>query len=107
MFRRFIDLSLSEAVPDHSTIGRFRNLLHTENLLDLLLEQLNDHLAKKQCMSLNVPYGLLKLHHGLGKARYLGLERNRVRAQLIAMRHNLKTGMNILKQMRCLQESCI
>ena len=27
MFRRFIGLSLSEAVPDHSTIWRFRNSL--------------------------------------------------------------------------------
>ena len=34
-------------------------------------------------------------NHGLGKARYLGLERNKARAQLIAMSHNLKTGMNI------------
>jgi hypothetical protein len=30
MFRRFIDLSLSEAVPDHSTIWRFRQLINTE-----------------------------------------------------------------------------
>ncbi|SFV86756.1 Mobile element protein [hydrothermal vent metagenome] len=52
-------------------------------------------------------FGLLKLHHGLGKARYLGLERNKVRAQLIAMSHNLKTGMNIFKQMRNLQDCCI
>ena len=37
MFRRFIGLSLSEAVPDHSTIWRFRNRLHTENLLDSLI----------------------------------------------------------------------
>ena len=46
MFRRFIGLSLSDAVPDHSTIWRFRNLLHTENLLDSLLAQINHHLAK-------------------------------------------------------------
>ena len=46
MFRRFIGLSLSDAVPDHSTIWRFRNLLHTENLLDSLLVQINHHLAK-------------------------------------------------------------
>ncbi len=50
-------------------------------------------------------FGLLKLHHGLGKARYLGLARNKTRAQLIAMSHNLKTGMNIFKQLRFLQES--
>lgn len=30
-------------------------------------------------------FGLLKQHHGLAKARYLGLERNKARAQLIAM----------------------
>jgi hypothetical protein len=30
-------------------------------------------------------FGLLKQHHGLAKARYLGLERNKTRAQLIAM----------------------
>ena len=51
-------------------------------------------------------FGLLKLHHGLGKARYRGLARNKARAQLIAMSHNLKTGMNIFKQLQRLQESC-
>ena len=49
-------------------------------------------------------FGLLKQHHGLGKARYLGLQRNKTRAQLIAMSHNLKTGMNIFKRMRSLQD---
>ncbi len=48
-------------------------------------------------------FGLLKLHHGLGKARYLGLERNKAKAQLIAMSHNLKTGMNIFKEMQRLK----
>jgi len=27
LFRRFVDLSLSESVPDYSTLWRFRNLL--------------------------------------------------------------------------------
>jgi len=49
-------------------------------------------------------FGLLKLHHGLGKARYLGLKRNEVRAQLIAMSHNIKRGMTILKQMRQMRQ---
>ncbi|WP_425290258.1 transposase [Bathymodiolus heckerae thiotrophic gill symbiont] len=39
-------------------------------------------------------FGLLKLHHGLGKARYLGLERNKTRVQLIAMSHNLLSKKN-------------
>ncbi|SMM98564.1 Mobile element protein [uncultured Candidatus Thioglobus sp.] len=55
----------------------------------------------KQCSSIHYiverTFGLLKQHHGLGGARYLGLERNKARAQLIAISHNLKTGMNIFK----------
>ncbi len=250
MFRRFIDLSLSEAVPDHSTIWRFRQLLNTENLLEALLEQINHHLEQNSIIvslgSINIidvsvieakqsrkrkgrngnntqdpeanynvkiaadgkrkttygykmhantdedgfvkkmtytpgnvhdskefdkllginkhknkiktygevyadsayankkndekldkqnnkvlhrtyrntpltdrqkqenkqrssiryiverTFGLLKQHHGLAKARCLGLERNKTRAQLIAMSYNLKTGMNIFKQMRSL-----
>jgi len=46
MFRRFIDLSLCEPVPDHSSIWRFRQLLNTENLLEPLLEQINTHLEQ-------------------------------------------------------------
>jgi IS5 family transposase len=45
MFRRFIDLSLSEVVPEHATIWRFRQSLNTENLLEALLEQINHHQA--------------------------------------------------------------
>ncbi|NYT26491.1 MAG: transposase [Candidatus Thiodubiliella endoseptemdiera] len=33
MFRRFIDLSLSENVADHSSIWRFRQLLNTELII--------------------------------------------------------------------------
>ena len=255
MFRRFINLSLSESVPDHSSIWRFRQLLNTEKLLEPLLEQINTHLAQNSVIvavgSINIidatvieakqsrkhkgkdgnntqdkevaynvkiaadgkkkttygfkmhtntdedgfikkmtytkgnvhdsqefdklldiennkdgvttcgevyadsaytnkkndekigkqnnkvlhrayrnkpltnkqkqqnkqrssiryiverTFGLLKLHHGLAKARYLGLERNKTRVQLIAISHNLKTGMNIFKQMKDLQDCCI
>jgi IS5 family transposase len=155
MFRRFIDLSLSENMPDHSSIWRFRQLLNTEQLLKPLLEQINTHLEQNSIIislgSINIidatvieakqsrkrkdkdgnntyrntpltdkqkqdnkqrssiryivkrTFGLLKLHHGLGKARYLGLERNKTRAQLITMSHNLKTGMNIFKEMQRLK----
>ncbi len=48
-------------------------------------------------------FGLLKLHHGLSKARYMGLQRNKARAQLIAMSHNIKCGLSIARKM---QESC-
>ncbi len=250
MFRRFIDLSLSENVADHSSIWRFRQLLNTEQLLEPLLEQINNHLEQNSIIvtlgSINIidatvieakqsrkrkgkdsnntqdseagynvktaadgkrkttygfkmhantdedgfvkkmtytpgnvhdsqemdkllnkahgqvfadsayankknderlgkhnnkilhrayrnkpltkqqkqdnkqrssiryiverTFGLLKLHHGLGKARYLGLERNKAKAQLIAMSHNLKTGMNIFKEMqrlKTLRDYCV
>lgn len=46
MFRRFINLSLSEGVPDHSTIWRFRNLLNKQSLLEPLLVEINEQLAE-------------------------------------------------------------
>lgn len=45
LFRRFVDLSLSESVPDHSTFWRFRNLLEREDLYEPLLEEINTQLS--------------------------------------------------------------
>lgn len=242
LFRRFVGLSLSESVPDHSTLWRFRNLLQKEKLLDPMLRRINTHLARASLIVThgsisivdatvieakqsrpkknkkgentqdpeaayttkvaadgkrkttygyklhantdedgfikklayspandhdsqhfdevltgtesavyadsayaskknearlgkkskilhrayrNTPltdaqkaankihsgvrstvervFGLLKLHHGLSKARYMGLERNKCRAQLIAMSHNIKCGLSIHRKM---QASC-
>ena len=50
MFRRFIDLSLSESVPDHSTIWRFRNSLQKKGLYEVLLVEINDQLVKQGLM---------------------------------------------------------
>jgi transposase, IS5 family len=47
MFRRFINLGLSEGVPDHSTIWRFRNTLTKQGLLDTLLAEVNRQLSDK------------------------------------------------------------
>ena len=44
LFRRFINLSLSDPVPDHSTIWRFRNHLNQHELLTPLLNKLNHQL---------------------------------------------------------------
>jgi len=45
LFHRFVDLSLADSVPDHSTIWRFRQLLETENLMDSLLAEINRQLS--------------------------------------------------------------
>lgn len=42
-------------------------------------------------------FGVLKLHYGMAKARYLGLARNHARLMLMAMAYNLKRGLAIQK----------
>ncbi len=45
-FRRFIGVALTERVPDHSTICRFRNLLVEQGLLDKLFAELDRQLDR-------------------------------------------------------------
>jgi IS5 family transposase len=45
-FRRFAGLALTDAVPDHSTICRFRNLLIERGLLERLFAELDRQLEK-------------------------------------------------------------
>jgi IS5 family transposase len=45
-FRRFVGLALTDAVPDHSTICRFRNLLIAQGLLEKLFDELDKQLDK-------------------------------------------------------------
>ena len=45
-------------------------------------------------------FGVLKLHYGMAKARYLGIARNRTRFELMSIAYNIKRGFSIK------QESC-
>jgi IS5 family transposase len=45
-FRRFVGLSLEEAVPDHTVLNRFRNRLVAEGLLGKLFAELDRQLEK-------------------------------------------------------------
>jgi IS5 family transposase len=40
-------------------------------------------------------FGVLKLHYGMAKARYIGLNRNRTRFELMCVAHNIKRGLSI------------
>lgn len=40
-------------------------------------------------------FGVLKQHYGMGKARYLGIARNRTRFEMMCIAHNLKRGVSI------------
>ena len=45
LFRRFVNLSLADSVPDHSSIWRFRQLLEKQELMDSLLTEINRQLS--------------------------------------------------------------
>lgn len=49
-FRRFVGLSLSDPVPDHSTLSRFRKVLVDQQLGERLLGEVNRQLAAKGLM---------------------------------------------------------
>ncbi|CAN8142738.1 transposase [Thiomicrorhabdus sp. 6S2-11] len=57
-------------------------------------KQFNRYVSQVRC-TVERTFGVLKRLYGLGKARYLGLARNRARVSLIVMAHNLKRGANI------------
>ena len=46
-FTRFTGIALSEAVPDHTTICRFRNLLVEKSVLKPLLDEVNNQFEKR------------------------------------------------------------
>lgn len=43
-------------------------------------------------------FGVLKQHYAMGKARYLGLARNRTRFELMCLAYNLKRGASLQQQ---------
>ena len=45
--RRFVDLKLSEALPDETTILNFRHLLERQNLGQGLFQEINRHLESQ------------------------------------------------------------
>ena len=47
LFRRFVDLDISESVPDHSTLWRFRQTLETLSLMDGRLNEISDQLSQQ------------------------------------------------------------
>lgn len=51
-------------------------------------------------------FGLLKLHYGMGQARYLGKVRNQVRFNLMCLAYNIKRGVTLQREMVALQASC-
>lgn len=53
LFRRFIDLSLSESVPDHRSIWWFGNSLQNQGLYEFLLSEINNQLVQRGLVNLS------------------------------------------------------
>ena len=114
LFLRFVQLALSEGVPYHSSLRRFRNLLVKKGICNRVLERayrnklLTD--AQKQKNRANSGthsivervFRVLKLHYGMGKVRYLGIARNKARLALMCLVYNIKQVVAIE---RCCQIS--
>lgn len=47
LFRRFVDLDISESVPDHSTFWRFRQKLEKLSLMNQALNEINQQLSEQ------------------------------------------------------------
>ena len=62
--------------------------------LDKKAKQFNQIHSGVRCTVERV-FGVLKQHYGMAKARYLGLDRNRTRFELMCVAHNLKRGLSI------------
>ncbi|VDA11032.1 Putative transposase (identified by ISEscan HMM) [Acinetobacter baumannii] len=51
LFRRFVGLSLTDDVPDHSTIWRYHKHLGELRLIEPLFNQINEQLAQQNILS--------------------------------------------------------
>ncbi|MDP0563359.1 MAG: transposase [Candidatus Endonucleobacter sp. (ex Gigantidas childressi)] len=45
-------------------------------------------------------FGVLKQHYEMAKARYLGLDRNRTRFEMMCVAHNIKRGLSLQQASR-------
>lgn len=93
----------------HDALLRARNCIHERKYRNKPLtssqKQRNKQRSRTRCTVERV-FGQLKLHHGIGKARYLGVDRNKAHFYLIAMSHNLKLGLRIFEECLELRDSC-
>jgi transposase, IS5 family len=69
-------------------------------------KQRNRGLSRIRCIVERV-FGVLKLHYGMGKARYWGLARNKMRVAVMCMAYNLKRGVALQHEIEPAQESYV
>jgi len=91
---------LAERKIDNRVLERaYRNKLLTS------VQKSNNNVKSRIRSTVERVFGVLKQHHGMGQARYLGNARNRMRFNLQCVAYNIKRGVNLQKEMCWMQES--
>ncbi len=81
-------------LKDRNIKNRVIKRAYRNKPLDKKAKQFNRIHSGVRCTVERV-FGVLKQHYAMAKARYLGLDRNRTRFELMCVAHNLKRGLSI------------
>ena len=88
-FSRFVGLGMEDAVPDSTTVCRFRNILVEADLYDMLLEEFNRQLEAKGVIVKHRQLLMPVLRFGAGIARYVGLSKTHAQHIMESIAYNL------------------
>ena len=81
-------------LSERSIENRIIKRAYRNRPLDKKDKQFNQLFSGVRCTVERV-FGVLKQHYSMTKARYLGLDRNRTRFELMCVAHNIKRGLSI------------
>ena len=90
----YVSETHSEWLARHSIANRLTRRAYRNKPLSRADKQFNRLHSGTRSIVERV-FGVLKQHYGMGKARYLGLARNRTRFELMCVAYNLKRGASI------------
>jgi IS5 family transposase len=93
-WRRFVGLGLQDAVPDETTLVRFRQRLREHGLHEQLLGLVNRLFSSIRCKIEKV-FGWWKRSAGYRRVRYVGHESNRLELEFKSICWNLKRLVNL------------
>jgi len=95
----YVSQAHEQWLSDHRIENRITRRAYRNRPLTMQDKQFNRQHSGTRSIVERV-FGVLKQHYSMGKARYLGLARNRTRFELMCIAYNLKRGVSI-------QRSCV
>jgi IS5 family transposase len=82
----------AHGIQDRMIVRAYRNTPLTEQ------QKAQNRLWAGTRCTVERAFGILKLHYGMAKARYLGLKRNAMRVGLMCIGYNMKRGLSLLRE---------